>query len=443
MARNIVIVGGGSSAWGPKLMSDLMLTPPLEGSTYVLHDINVANAERIARFSQKLMKEIGVSATIESEPDPDQALKDADFVIITISTGGLPAMAHDLAIPEDYGIYHTVGDTVGPGGWARALRNIPVFIDLANRINRLAPNAVILNYTNPMAQLTKALCLSTNRPVVGLCHGLFETLHTISRILEVEDEHDIQATYAGVNHCFWVTSFTVRGQDGYEMLRQKLGGKSLVDIVPQEYRSHIRWYVADELYRLTGMLTYLADRHITEFFPQYLTSKENLQKYHIKRTTVQERMDGMRRREEEVERMTEGVIPESFKERSRETAADIISAFVTGKPFVDVGNVPNVGQVANLPAGAVLETPVLVTAGGFHPVAVGSLPEPMRSWLERHTRVQNLTVEAAIDGDLDKAFKALMLDPLVSHLNPDDIREMGMRLLRANAQYLPQFEGKL
>jgi alpha-galactosidase/6-phospho-beta-glucosidase family protein len=387
------------------------------------------------------MEELGVSATIETETDPDTALKEADFVIITISTGGLDAMDHDLQIPEEYGIYQTVGDTVGPGGWARALRNIPVFTDLAQRINHLAPRAVILNYTNPMAQLTKALCLSTSRPVVGLCHGLFENLRFLQEIFHPESEEEIACVYGGINHFFWITSFSVRGEDGYKLLGEKTDEKSLPELLAEMHPGRVDSYLADELFRLTGLLTYARDRHTSEFFPQYLTSEKNMEKYHLKRTTVQERREGMRRREQEIERMTEGEIPDPYRRRSRETAADIIHALVTGNEFIDVGNAPNVGQVANLPMGSVLETPVLVTPSGFRPITVGCLPEPVRTWVERHIRVQDLTVEAAKEGDLDQAFKALALDPLVSHLNLQEVEDMGMRLLKANAPYLPQFFG--
>ncbi|MHB0878886.1 MAG: family 4 glycosyl hydrolase [Anaerolineae bacterium] len=443
MSQRIAIVGGGSSGWSPKLLSDLMLTPALAGSTFVLHDLNAANAARIQRFADKLKGELGVQATIENEPDPDRALAGAGFVIITVSTGGLAAMAHDLAIPEEYGIYHTVGDTVGPGGWARTMRNVPVFVALAERLNRVAPSAVVLNYTNPMAQLTKVLSLKCQGPVVGLCHGVFESFHAIQQLLGIEDEADLQAVYGGVNHFFWITSLSVRGQDGYALLRQRLDGRSLPEMAPEAHRAQVPWYVADELFQLTGMLTYMADRHTSEFFPQYLTSKENIEKYHIKRTFIDDRLTGMRRQEQNVDAMTAGEIPDAFKHRSRETAADIINAFVTGERFIDVGNTRNVGQIANLPMGAVVETPVMVDGTGFHPVTVGGLPEPARTWVERHTRVQDMVVDAALEGDLTKAMTALCLDPLVSHLNYPRVQEMGMRLLRAHAQLLPQFAGKL
>lgn len=188
--------------------------------------------------------------SIEIEGDPDQALRGADYVLITISTGGLDAMAHDLSIPEAYGIYHTVGDTVGPGGWARTMRNAPVFVDLAQRINRLAPKAVILNYTNPMAQLTKALCLSTTRPVVGLCHGLFENLEFLKQVFELQSEDEIQCTYSGTNHFFWITSLSVKGRDGMELFYAKKGKLSLPEMRVKYTPDHPGSYLADELLRL-------------------------------------------------------------------------------------------------------------------------------------------------------------------------------------------------
>ncbi|MEN6479032.1 MAG: hypothetical protein ABFD20_05280 [Anaerolineales bacterium] len=444
MSTRIVIVGGGSAGWGPKLMSDLFLTPALADATYVLHDLNETNLQRIARFATKLASQMGISPRLVTEMDPDKAYADADFVLITISTGGLDAMAHDLAIPEDYQIYHTVGDTVGPGGWARTLRNVPVFQTIAQRVNSMAPNAVVLNYSNPMAQLTKTLSLHTAQPVVGLCHGLFETLGFIQFLLDIPDEHDIQAIYGGVNHFFWITDLQIRGRDGYALLDEYLNGRSLVEAATavNPDLAH-RVTLASELLRVTGMLTYAADRHTSEFFSHILTSPERMKDYNVVRTSIADRRQTLRETEREIEAMIAGEIPAEYHQRSRETAADIINAFVTGKPFVDVGNTPNMGQISNLPLGAVVETPVLVTPSGFQAVTVGELPEPTATWLDRTVRVQEMTTDAAIDGDLDLALMALALDPLCAHLDWKQVEELGVRLLRANAAYLPQFQGQL
>lgn len=444
MTHRIVVVGGGSAGWGPKLMSDLFLTPALADSTYVLHDLNQGNADRIARFATKLADQLGVQPTIVVEGDPDQAYAEADFVLITISTGGLEAMGHDLAVPERYGIYHTVGDTVGPGGWARALRNVPVFQQIAQRVNVLAPDAVILNYSNPMAQLTKTLAVSTDQPVVGLCHGLFETLEFLQFLLNIEDEHDIQAVYGGVNHFFWITDLRIRGNDGYELLEELLGERSLLEVAAElnPELAH-RVSLASELLRVTGMLTYAADRHTSEFFSHILTSTERMAEYGIVRTSIADRRRNMTNTMARIDEMTRSGIPAAYGQRSRETAADIINAFVTGKPFIDVGNVPNVGQIANLPMGAVVETPVLVSPSGFQPITVGEMPEPTATWLDRIVRVQEMTVDAALLGDLDEALMALALDPLCAHLDWTQVEELGIELLRANAAYLPQFQGML
>ncbi len=443
MGKRIVIVGGGSSRWGPKLMADLLLTPSLHGSTYILHDLNATNANRVARFAAKLSAELGAGATVEPEVDPDRALAGADYIIITIAVGGYQAMAPDLDIPADYGIYQIVADTLGPAGWARTLRNATVFVDLAQRIKRLAPKAAVLNYCNPMAQLTKILCLHTTQPVIGLCYGMAETLRFLQLALGLDDVRDIHLTYAGVNHLFWITSLTVRGQDGYRLLREKRGQGTLAQLMAQVQPERPGAYLAEELFRITGMLTYISDKHVAEFFPQYLTSRERMAAYHLELSSVEQRLERMRRAEAQVDAMVAGEISDAYRRPSGEAAAGVIDAMVTGKPLVEVGNVPNVGQVSNLPLGSVLETPVLVTPEGFQPLAMGSLPEPARSWVERAARVEDLTTEAALAGNLDQALTALVLDPLCSHLDWPQVEEMGLRLLRAHARYLPQFAGRL
>jgi len=443
MSKRIVIVGGGSSHWSPKLLADLMLTPALADQTYVLHDLSEPNLSRIGRFAIKLARTLGVGAQIEMETDPERALAGADYVLITISTGGLESMAHDLAVPEAYGVYHTVGDSIGPGGWSRTLRNVPPFVELAERINRLAPRAYVLNYTNPMAQLTRALGLRCARPVVGLCHGLFENLEFLKGFFGLASEDEMSVRYAGLNHFFWITGLTVRGEDGLAWLRHKLESQTLPELRAAAEPGVVNSYVADELYRATGLIPYLADRHTSEFFSPYLTSAANLERYRIKRTSIADRQESLRRAESAIEEMTAGGIPERYRQRSRETAADIMSAIATGRPFIDVGNLPNAGQVANLPRGVVVETPVVVTPSGFDAVAMGELPEPARTWVERCAQVQEATTQAALSGDLEQALAALALDPLCAHLTWSQVREMGLRLLRATAQWLPQFAGRI
>src|SRR5579864_6923298 len=183
----ICFIGGGSYNWMPKLLGDLALTDTLSGSV-VLHDVNPAALDDIQRYGRKVLQTTGSQFSIETTTDLDRALDGAAFVVVTITTGGLPTMALDLEIPERYGIYQSVGDTVGPGGLARALRNIPVVVGLARAIEHHAAGAWLLTLTNPMSTLCRAVTRTTSVPTIGLCHELIGALQGfVAPLLGVED----------------------------------------------------------------------------------------------------------------------------------------------------------------------------------------------------------------------------------------------------------------
>jgi alpha-galactosidase len=444
----VAMIGGGSYSWMPHIIRDIVLKPELESAEIRLLDLDLESAEIIAAVGQKYVKDWSLPATFLATTDADQALDGADAVVITISTGGLDAMAHDLRIPEKYGIYATVGDTVGPGGWARGLRNIPVFARFAEQIRRNAPEAFVLNYTNPMATLTGTLCAVSRQPAVGLCHGLFENLRTLMRIFDLKSESEISADYCGLNHFFWMTDFRIKGKPGYPALRSKLrGGKRINDLVRQAYvdahgHSSVRRLVASELFEEYGYLPYLGDRHTCEFFSRYLAPEEKrLEKYGIVRTYIQDRRRNRARARQRALDIASGKQAVERK-ASRETAADIICARVTNRDFIDVMNLPNIGQVPNLPMGAVVETPGMINAIGFRPVACGPMPQSLANLCMPHAVNQKLIVEAGIEGSWDKAYAALINDPLCSHLTVPQIKKMGRELLEANRRHLPQFFGR-
>ena len=210
----IVMVGGGSYNWCPRLMRDLILTDELEGSEVVLLDPNLTAAREVKAAADAMAKRFSKRFKVVATKSEATAFRGADFVIITISTGGLDMMAHDLKIPEKYGIFHTVGDTVGPGGWSRSLRNVPVFVHLARQIEKHSPRAVVLNYTNPLSVLTATLHEVSNLRTVGLCHGVFGTYRLLQRIFRCE-ESDLAVSFGGVNHFFWIVDVSVRGRPGY------------------------------------------------------------------------------------------------------------------------------------------------------------------------------------------------------------------------------------
>ena len=437
----IVMIGGGSNSWAPNIVKDMLLTDPLQDSEFVLYDIDKKAADLVAAVLRRTQEQLGTKATVTSTDDRAAAFEGAAYFIITISTGGLNSMAQDLAIPEAYGIYHTVGDTSGPGGWARCIRNFDVFVDVAEAINRHAPGAVVLNYTNPMTTLTRVLCDLCTGPVVGLCHGLFENLAFIKDLYRIESEDLISARYAGLNHFFWITELHAKGRDLMANLNRRVRRTGLTALRrqshpdPMGFKSHHE--LATELWQLTGTMPYLGDRHTCEFFPGYITSKGNMRKYRLKRTSIEERRDGFKSRKAMLRSWAAKGLPSEFLGRSRETAADIIAAHLTGRAFIDVGNLPNVGQIASLPEGVVVETAALVDANGFSPIAFGPLPEPIQGFVEPYARVFELTVEACFAQDAELALRALRLDPVCSHLNGEQVRELGCRLLRAHRKYAP------
>ena len=439
----ITFVGGGSNAWAPNIVKDLMLTEPLSEAEYVLYDIKKQPAELVKQFLDRLAPELGVKPKIVATDNKAAALRGADYIIVTISTGGLNAMAHDLAITEDYGIYHTVGDTTGPGGWARLIRNFGVFTGLARDFNRYAPGAVILNYTNPMTTLTDVLSRLCQAPVIGLCHGLFENLELLKNLYKLDSEDDIAIRYGGVNHFFWITEARAGNVDVIADLKRRLKRETLTDLMrknhkdPMGFSSHRE--VATELFRMTGVMPYIGDRHTCECFPWYITNKKNMRKYRIVRTTIEERKKGFEDRRRRLQRLIKADVPDEFRTRSRETAADIVAAHCQHKTFIDVGNLPNTGQITNLPAHAVVETAVRVDGTGFTPIHFGDLPDSVIGFVEPWARVFTMNVDACFAGDKQMALNALRLDPLCSHLNTCQVNEMGLRLLKAHKRFISAF----
>lgn len=441
--KKIVIVGGGSNAWTPKIVKDMLLTPSLSQYEYILYDIDITTADTNKLFLEKLAKQLDLKINVVTTSNQRKALTGADYIIITISTGGLNAMAHDLAIPEEYGIYHTVGDTTGPGGWARLIRNFDVFVNLANDINRYAPGAMVLNYSNPMTTLTDILSRICTGPVVGLCHGLFENLNFIKEYYKLDSEDDIAVKYAGLNHFFWITEAKAKNHDVIKELANKLKKTSLTTLLQKVFEDPMGFKsdreVATELFRITGVMPYIGDRHTCEGFSHYITNKKTMKNYKIKRTSIAERKKKFKDRAKELQKMLNGKIDELYLSRSRETAADIINAHSQGETFIDVGNLPNIGQISNLPQGLVVETAVRVDRNGFSPIAFGPLPDAVQAMCDPWAKVFTMQVNACFTRDKKLAMQALHIDPLCSKLSAAQVEEMGAKLLKAHKKFITAF----
>ncbi|MFH1612242.1 MAG: hypothetical protein ABIB46_00675 [bacterium] len=438
MKRKITCVGGGSYKWMPKLLNDIIQTNELENSEIVLLDINIKAAQDIKKVGEILCKKYNKKFQIIATTSEEKAFKDAQFVIITITTGGLEAMKNDLEIPEKYGIYQTVGDSVGPGGWSRTWRNVPVFKAMAEKIEKYSPKAFVLNYTNPMYSLTSIFYKTSNLRTVGLCHGLFETYDIFEKILKVK-VNDIKVNFAGINHFFWILDFCVKGESGYPLLEKKLENKKIYKEISSGQEDlmgfHSGSYLFYELYKIYGYLTYAADRHTCEFFPNYLTGNEKkLEDFRLVKTSIKDREKKLEASKKTVKNIIEG--KESLGTRSRETAIDIMKAIILDTNFIDIVNLPNKGQISNLPNGAIVETLGNVNALGFTPLVTGALPPTILSLIEPHILCQELLIEASLKRDKKLAIDALYMDPLCSYLSHCKIKEMGELLLKANEKYV-------
>lgn len=442
----IVIVGGGSYGWGPTIIRDIAVTEHLAGCHIVLEDIDPEPLEILYPLGQKIVEAAGTGCTIEATTDQKEALTDADFVILTITTGGLDMMEHDIAVPLKYGIYQPVGDTVGPGGLMRALRNIPVVVDIARDIEKYAkPGCWLLNYTNPMTTICRAVTRETSVPTIGLCHELFGTLGMLQGIFGVDDWHrDITVKVGGINHLPWIVEMDVKGQDGFALLRKVLekptevhqveGLKLSIDTHKLD-RSRVKF----ELFKVFGCLPAAGDRHLVEFFPYFCTEKTNAAAdFGVALTTVKERREVWRAGAiENCKKMLSGETEISL-ERSGETASRIIAALSGGEPMIDVVNIPNVGQIDNLPRDAVVECMGTIDGTGVHGIAIGELPPGIAANVVRHVYNQEMTVEAALTGDRNLALQVLYNDPLLR----DDWRiapKMLDEMIELTKEYLPQF----
>lgn len=433
----ICIVGGGSVNWSPTILQDLALTQGLSG-TVVLHDIDPDAAATMAKLGRRIVGLAGADLSIEVEPDQETALRDADFVVVTITTGGLAAMRHDIEIPARYGIVQSVGDTVGPGGVARALRNVPVMLDLARTMERVCPDAWLLNLTNPLTALTRAVTKHTRVKTIGLCHEVYGVRRRLTELFDAAPE-EVEFQVAGINHLPWILAVTVRGEDALPRVRTELLAKAPLPLEPgldpDRASFASRWGVKRALFERYGVLAGAGDRHLAEFFSDFLADPGQ---WGVIPTTMAHRRLGVDRARARVESWLAGKAPIPMQ-RSDEEVSHIIAAVALGRPRLTVVNLPNTGQIDNLPRGAVVETMGVVGGTGATPLAAGSLPPPILDTLTPHVANQERLVEAAVGGDRSLALEALADDPLVG--DPSVAPRMLDEMLAANAAYLPRFAG--
>jgi alpha-galactosidase len=439
----IAIIGAGSAAFTRELCNDFFLTPSMEGVQLALMDIDGGRLGAVAKSVRELADALGADATVEGTLDRRAAVRDADYVITTFQQGGLDAYALDIEIPVRYGVEQCVGDTLGPGGVFRGLRTIPVLLELIQELEELAPDALLLNYVNPMAANCLAIHRAGGERFVGLCHSVQGDSAMLARWLGVPYEELVHRC-AGINHQAFFLELRHHGQDLYPRLRElakepEIRGREPVRI---ELMEHFGYFVTESSGHTSEYLPYFrktARAIEEELVPQFTVPGNEWQEngrtggylHHCQR--VAEDLEATVASEKNAE--------EPRRTRGREYASRIIEAIELNQPYRFNGNVPNTDLITNLPAGCIVEVACLVDGCGIQPTFVGALPPQLATLNRTNINVQELTVEAALAGDRDLVYQAVAVDPLTAAVcTLPQVRQMVDEMLEAEAAWLPQFE---
>ena len=434
----ITLIGAGSAVFTRNLCSDILLAPALQGSTISLMDIDAGRLRNSRELVQNIVDHRGLDAKVEATTDRREAVSGADYVVTTFQQGGLEAYSLDIEIPTKYGVEQCVGDTLGPGGVFRALRTIPVLLDLGDEMDELAPDALLLNYVNPMAANCWAVDLGTGRPHVGLCHSVQGTSEMLASWIGVPYDQ-VNFLCAGINHQAFFLEFRRGREDLYPEIadsvrRSEVRGQEPVRV---ELMEHFGYFVTE------------SSGHASEYAPYFRKSARMVEDELVPRFENEDdhwfdfgRTGGyLRHCLSVLEETPDGHRPLPT-ERTHEYGSYIMEAVETDEPIKINGNVPNRGLIASLPENCCVEVPCLVDANGVQPTAVEHYPPQLAALNRTNINVQELTVEAALTGDVEAVHHAVMLDPLTAAVcTLPEIRSMVDEMLEAQEQWLPQFTG--
>jgi len=393
----------------------------------------------------------GAAITVTASGDRCELLPGADVVVSTVGVGGRRAWETDVAVPRKYGIYQPVGDSIMPGGISRAMRVIPVLIDVARDVQRLCPDAWLFNYANPMTSNCWAIREATGLPVVGLCHGVFHVERQLAEFLGVPPE-EFTTLYAGLNHLTFIYDVRWQGQDMWPAVREKLAAEKRDNpnrtsrFLGQTFAEGFK--AADNpfswsLFEAYGAYPAVNDRHVTEFFPErfpggaYCGLTLGVDAFSHAEIVAwgDERYAAMHRQAIGQDPLDETIFNRSAGEH--EQLLYILRSIGRDERAIFSVNMPNNGAVPNLPADAVLEMPAAATASGLRPLQMLDFPDPLAAIISRRLASVRVTVEAAITGDRNLFYEALLLDGAVN--DPAVARTMGDDLLQTQKQFLPQF----
>lgn len=428
----ITFLGAGSTIFAKNVLGDCMLTPALQGFEIALFDIDLERLTESENMLNNLKQTVGSTCTIKAYTDRKEALRGAKYVVNAIQVGGYdPCTITDFEIPKKYGLRQTIADTVGIGGIFRNLRTIPVMLDFARDMQEVCPDALFLNYTNPMAVLTNVMNTYGGIKTVGLCHSVQVCVPHLFKQLGIDTE-GVKYKIAGINHMAWLLEVTKDGVDLYPEIKRLAAlqqEEKHYDMVRFELMLKFGYYITE------------SSEHNAEYHPYFIKRNypELVDRFNIP-------LDEYPRRcVDQIERwnkIREDIVNNAnlTHNRTHEYASYIMEAIETDVPFRIGGNVMNTGLITNLPREACVEVPCLVDRNGVTPTYVGDLPPQCAALNRTNINTQLLTIEAAMTGRKEHIYHAAMLDPHTSaELSMDDIIAMCDDLIEAHGDWLPKY----
>jgi alpha-galactosidase len=433
----ITILGAGSTVFARQLMTDILQIDGLDQGTFALVDIDERRLDLARRVAEQLIERSGKAWNVLASTGRGDVLAGSDFIINTIEVAGLANVRHDFDIPMKYGINQCIGDTIGPGGIFKALRTGPAWLDILKDAERLCPDALVLNYTNPMSILTLAALTGTSMRAVGLCHSVQGTSKQLASYLGVPYE-DLEWRCAGINHNAWFTELRYQGQDMYPSLRERSQSSEIYEKDPVRF----------EMMRYFGAFVTESSGHFSEYVPYFRKRPDLLERYtrpgYLGETGFYANNWPQWREKNElaINEMLAGTRETPFT-RSHEYGSYIIESVVTHRPQVIYGNVRNGSNSAlidNLPDGCV-EVACLVDRNGIQPCHFGALPEQLAALNRSHMAVHTLMTEALLTHNKEAARYALLLDPLSAAVcSPAEISSLFDEMWEAEREYLTPFD---
>ena len=461
MKIKLAVIGGGSVNWMRGLMRDVYGLQNVEGGEIRLVDPNVSHVTSVKNMLLKFNecsadKRFDVSIV----EDRKEALRGCDFVLTTFSPGAMDAFHNDLEIPIKYGVRLPVSMTCGISGASASLRTVPVAYELMQDMEEVCPGAVLLNVTNPMTAVTKAFNLPAKTvKVYGICHEIFALSDLLHKILGIERPADMtnnqylyeylpqigfDYTVAGINHYIWLTDAKRNGEDMLKKIRRfaaendHLDPEAISRQATNRYSNNGQAKLA--LCRQFGYLPIPGDRHLIEFMSSLCNNQNGFgMDYGVMKTTVDSRRLDKVLQQCEIDRIASGEVPVSF-EGSGEDIAAIMQAYLDKTELTTIGNCPNIGQISNLPMGAIVETKIKKEIdGSITPISAGALPRPIHQICYLHTAINEMVVEAALKGDRNLFVEAMSIDPSTGTMDFQKIPQLCDDLLEANRQWLPRF----